>query len=182
MQQNLYFKNNLSFSNLLILISLIFTLISFLFPEVLIMWMNKHFLFKWDYLYLWIQFFTYSFLHGWILHLLSNSLFLYIFWNPVEQIIWKNKFILFFILTTIFNWIFLLIFSSWNTIWISWFAMAILTYYTLILKSRWNPEYKWWIVAIIINLLIWLDASISFLWHFAWALFWLIFYSFLRKK
>lgn len=182
MQQILKFQNKQSFSNLLILTSFIFTLISFIFPDFLIFGMNKYFIQNWNYLFFVIQFFTYSFLHWWILHLFSNSIFLYIFWNPVEQIIWKDKFILFFVLTTIFNWILLLIFSSWNTIWISWFAMAVLTYYTLILKSRWNPEYKWWIVAIVINLVIWLDASISFLWHLAWAIFWFIFYSFIIKK
>jgi membrane associated rhomboid family serine protease len=173
--------SKISFSNLLIIISAIFTTISFIYPNILILWMNSYFLNTWNYPVFLVQMRTYSFLHWWLLHLFSNSIFLYIFWNPVEQIIWKKKFILFFISATIFNAIALSIFSAWNTIGISWFALAVLTYYTLILKSRNNPEYKWWIVAIVINILIWLDASISFVWHRAWAIFWIIFFYF-RKK
>lgn len=179
----LEFKNSkkISFSNLLIIISAIFTLFSFIYPNVLVLWMNNYFLNNWNYTAFLVQIFTYSFLHWSIFHFLSNSIFLYIFWNPVEEIIWKRKFIIFFVLTTIFNAWALILFSSGNTIWISWFAMAILTYYTLILKSRNDPEYKWWIVAIILNILIWFDASISFIWHRAWALFWYIFYNFIKK-
>lgn len=173
--------NKLSFSNLLIIISAIFTAISFIYPNILMLGMNSYFLNTWNYPVFLVQIRTYSFLHGWILHLISNSLFLYIFWNPVEIIIWRKKFIIFFISSTIFNAILLIIFSSWNTIGISWFALAVLTYYTLILKSRNNPEYKWWIVAIVINILIWFSSWISFVWHLAWAIFWLIFYN-SRKK
>lgn len=173
--------NKLSFSNLLIIISAIFTAISFVYPNILILWMNSYFLNTWNYAVFLVQMRTYSFLHGWLLHLFSNSIFLYIFWNPVEMIIWKKKFILFFITATIFNAFALSIFSSWNTIGISWFALAVLTYYTLILKSRNNPEYKWWILAIVINILIWLDSWVSFVWHRAWAIFWIIFFYF-RKK
>lgn len=173
--------NKLSFSNILIIISAILTAISFVYPNILILWMNSYFLNTWNYAVFLVQMWTYSFLHWWLLHLFSNSIFLYIFWNPVEAIIWKKNFILFFISATIFNALALSLFSAWNTIGISWFALAVLTYYTLILKSRWNPEYKWWIVAIVINILIWLDSSISFVWHRAWAIFWIIFFYF-RKK
>lgn len=174
--------NKISFSNFLILISFILTIISFIYPNILMLGMNNFFLNSWNYPLFLIQIGTYSFIHWWILHLISNSIFLYIFWNPVESIIWRKKFIIFFVCSTIFNAIALNLFSSWNTIWISWFAMAVLAYYTLILKSKWNPEYKWWIVAIIINLIIWFDASISFVWHRAWAIFWIIFYLFSKNK
>lgn len=173
--------NKISFSNLLIIISAIFTAISFIYPNILILWMNSYFLNAWNYPVFLVQIRTYSFLHGWILHLVSNSLFLYIFWNPVEAIIWRKKFITFFVSATIFNALALSVFSSGNTIGISWFALAVLTYYTLILKSRNNPEYKWWIVAIMINILIWFSSWISFVWHLAWAIFWVIFYN-MRKK
>ncbi len=173
--------NKISFSNLLIIISAIFTAFSFIYPNILILWMNSYFLNTWNYPVFLVQIWTYSFLHWGLLHLFSNSIFLYIFWNPVEAIIWRKKFITFFISTTIFNALALSVFSSGNTIGISWFALAVLTYYTLILKSMNNEEYKWWIVAIVINILIWFSSWISFVWHLAWAIFWLIFFYF-RKK
>lgn len=64
--------------------------------------------------------------------------------------------------------------------------MALLSYYTLDLKDKNNPEYKTWIVFLIINIAYWLYPWISFLWHLLWAVCWVIFYylnkEFLRKK
>ncbi|MDD4151300.1 MAG: rhomboid family intramembrane serine protease [Candidatus Gracilibacteria bacterium] len=179
----LEFKNSkkISFSNLLIIISAIFTLFSFIYPNILVLGMNNYFLNNGNYTAFLVQIFTYSFLHGSIFHLLSNSIFLYIFGNPIEEIIGKRKFIIFFVLATIFNAGALTIFSSGNTIGISGFAMAILTYYTLILKSKNNPEYKGGLVAIILNILIGFDASISFIGHRAGAIFGYIFYNFTKK-
>lgn len=166
----------LTLSNSLIIISIIFTLISFQNDEILIYWMNKIFLLNQDYIQFFIQFCFYNFLHWSIIHLLFNSLFIYFFWNKVEEIIWKKSFIIFFVSTTIFNAIFLLLFSNWNTIWISWFCMALLSFYTLKLKEIWDNEYKWWITAIIINILIWFTWNISLIWHLFWAIFWWIYF------
>lgn len=170
----------LTLSNSFIIISTIFTLISFKNQEILVYWMNKFFLLNENYIQILIQFCFYSFIHWNIIHLLFNSLFLYIFWNKVEEIIWKKLFITFFILTTIFNGIFLLLLSSWNTIWISWFGMALLSFYTLKLYQIGNDEYKWWITAIIINILIWFSSSISLIWHLFWAIFWWIYFLALK--
>ena len=64
--------------------------------------------------------------------------------------------------------------------------MAILAYYTLDLKDKRDPEYKSWIVFIILNVLIWLHPQISFYWHFFGILAWIIFYylnkEIVRKK
>jgi membrane associated rhomboid family serine protease len=149
--------------------------------------MNIWFLNIWDYYHYFLQYFTYSFIHWDLFHLLSNSFFIFIFWNMLENIILRKRFIIFFIFITIFNWILLSIFSEYNVIWISWFALAILTYYTLELKSLKNPDYKWWITAIILSILIWLTPWISLLWHLFWAIWWAIFYYinkdfFFRKK
>lgn len=166
----------LNISNSLIIISAIFTFFSFKDSEFLIFWMNDFFLVQWDYLKLFFQFCFYSFLHWSILHLVFNSLFLYIFWNKVEEYMGKKDYFIFFIFVTILNWISLLILSSWNTIWISWFAMALLAFYTLMLYQVRDNEYKWWITALIINILIWFSAQISLVWHLFWAIFWWIFF------
>ena len=177
---NYYLQNQkkLTISNILILISLFFTLLTTTYSNFIIFWMNEKFLNSWIYHIFIIQFFTYSFIHAWILHFVSNSLFLYIFWNLVEQLLWKRKFIIFFVFTTIFNWVMLIWLSNWNTVGISGFAMALLTYYTLKLKERNNNEYKWWITALILNIIVWLHPWVSLIWHLFWAIAWLIFYLF----
>lgn len=166
----------LSLSNTLIIISAIFTIATIQTPFLYNFWMNLSWIILWDYLKVFFQFLLYSFLHWWILHLLSNSIFIYIFWNQVEYILWFKKYLIFFILATIFNWVSILLLSAWNTVWISWFCMALLAFYTISLYKNWNPDYKWWITALIINVLIWFVPGISLVWHLFWAIFWIIFY------
>ena len=174
-------------SNLFILISIVFTAIWYLSSQFITeWWINNFYLKEWNYFHYILQIFSWTFIHGWILHLFMNSIFIYYFWNVVEIILWKTKYIIFFVLFVIFNWIILAYLNNSNVIGISWFAMAILTYYTLELKKLNNPEYKWWITAIIINLAIWLYPWISMLWHFNWVIFWIIFYflnnDFLKRQ
>ena len=169
-------QNRFTISNLLIIISMIITFISFNYLDIIEFWMNTYYINSWDYIHYILQYFLYNFIHWNYMHLFSNILFIYLFWNLVENIVTRNKYIIFFIFITIFNWIWLSVFSDWNTIWISWFALAILVYYTLELKSLKNPEYKWWITAIIISIWVWFVPWISLLWHLFWAIWWAIFY------
>lgn len=170
--------NNIPFSFKLIFISLIFTLWAYIKPDLYMFWLNHSFIDNWNYLVYSIQLFTSVFLHGDLIHFLFNSIFIYIFWTSLELLIWKKKFIIFFIFIVLFNGILLTYFtnSSVNTIWMSWFWMAIISYYVLELKSRNNNEYKWWITAIIINLLVWFMPWISLLWHLFWVIWWVIYY------
>lgn len=185
---NYYLQNQrkLSISNIFILISLLCTLLTTTYPKLMLFWMNNYFLNSWIFHIYIVQYFTYSFIHGWIFHLISNSLFIYIFWNLVELILWKRKFVIFFIFTTIFNWIMLTQLTTWNTVGISGFAMAILTYFTLNLKEKNNPEYKWWITALFLNIVIWFYPWISLVGHFFWVIAWIIFYlynkNFFKKQ
>lgn len=171
----------LTISNYLIIICFIFTIYSFYDSSILFFWMNNISLHLESLQTLVLQFLLYSFLHGNIFHILFNSIFLYVFWNKVEQIIWKNNYLIFFIFATLFIWLFILLLSKWNTIWISWFTMALLTYYTIILYKEKNNEYKWWITAIIVSLLIWFSPEISFVWHLWWVIYWVFFYIFFNK-
>jgi membrane associated rhomboid family serine protease len=175
-----------SISNILIMLSAIATLLVHYMPVIYIFGINNTFLNEWLYHIYFIQFFTGTFLHWNFWHFLANALFIFIFWNIVEWIIWKNKFIIFFIFVTIFDWITLSLFSNWNTVWISWFCMALISYYTLELKSRNDMDYKWWITALVLNILIWLVPWISLFGHLFWAIAWVIYYlinkDFFRKK
>lgn len=180
-----------TFSNTLILISVFFTMLTYIYPNIYVLGINTYFLNLGNYLIYFIQFFTWTFLHAWFLHLLLNSIFIYYFWNIIEALIWRKKFIIFFIFSTIFIWLLITNISynndlGVNTVWISWFAMALLTFYTLELKRRNNPEYKWWITALVLNIWIGLLPQISLLGHLFWAIAWLIFYlihkDYLKKK
>jgi len=174
-------NKTMSISNILILLSAIATITAYFIPAVYIFGINNIFLNEWLYHIYIIQFFTWTFLHWWIFHLLFNSIFIYFFWNIIEWIIWKKKYITFFIFTVFFNWILISLLSAWNTVWISWFCMALISYYTLELKSRNDPEYKWWITAIIINIWIWLSPWISLIWHLFWAIAWVLYYLFNKR-
>jgi len=170
-------QNKFTVSNMLILISLWFTAISFVYKDILIFWMNSFFYNQGNYFYWFLQMFSSQFLHGSLLHILSNAVFILYFWNVLERTIWKDKYLIFFISCAVFLGLVLTFLTNANTIWISWFALAVLTYYTLILWSKWNPEYTGWVTAIIINIAIWFTPGISFLGHFAGMVFWLLFYG-----
>ncbi len=176
-------QSKLSLSNTLILVSIFFTVFSFVFPGIeKTFWMHSWFFYQWSY-HIWLlQFFTSQFFHGDMLHLLFNGVFVFYFGNILESIIWYKKMLVFFILNSVFLWIVLTFLALWVTVWISWFALAILTYYTLLLKQRNNPEYKGGITAIVINIVIGLSPWISFLGHFGGMLFWTVFFFSQKKK
>jgi hypothetical protein len=62
----------------------------------------------------------------------------------------------------------------------SGFAMAIIAYYTLQLKSINHPDYKWGITALTINVFIWFVPGISLIWHLFWAIAWWIYFWIIR--
>lgn len=169
-------QNKFTVSNTLMLISVFFTAISFIYRDILIFGMNDIFYSQWNYMYWFLQMFSSQFFHGSILHILSNAIFILYFWNVLERTIWKDRYILFFILCALFIGVVLTFLTNANTFWISWFALAVLTYYTLILWSKWNPEYTGWVTAVVINIAVWLTPGISFLWHFAGMVFWILFF------
>ena len=169
--------NKFSFNGFLIFTSIFITMFAFYDKSFYDFGLNNYYLESWDYIIYLFQLFVSVFLHWDIFHLLFNILFLYIFWYTLEILIWIKKYIIFFIFVIFFNWI-LITLLAWNsnTIGISWFAMAIISYYVMDLKSRNNPEYKWWITAIIVNIAIWFIPGISLYGHLFWAIAWVIFY------
>ena len=174
--------SNKSFANTLIILSAILTLVSFYMSDILAFGMNSYFLSQWLYMQVIVQFLLYQFLHGGVFHLLSNSFFLYIFGNQIEVLIWRGRFILFFLLNTVFVGVSLLFFAQGNTIGISGFAMAILSYIFLELRSRQNPEYRSAGVFLLINIAIGFTGNISLVGHLSGAIFGLVFYYFRNER
>lgn len=170
----------LSISNILILISIVFTIMVTFDPSFYNFGMNNYYLSRWEYHIFFMQFFTSQFLHWWPLHLMMNSIFIYVFGNAVEWIIWEKKYIVFYVFSAIFIGLSISFLSSGNTVWMSGFAMAIIAYYTLQLKSINHPDYKWGITALTINVFIWFVPGISLIWHLFWAIAWWIYFWIIR--
>lgn len=174
---------NFTISNLLAVLCIMATVIAQIDWTVYLSYsLNNTFYTQWDYLKVFIQFFTGTFLHWWFLHLIMNMIFLVYFGNIIEEMMWKNKFILFFLFIVFFEWFAILYLWEWNTVWISWFNLAILSYYALKLYDLNHPEFQSAMTVIVINVLLWFTPWISFLWHFFWSLWGLIFYCLLNKN
>jgi len=117
-----------------------------------------------------LQFISYSFIHGWFLHTLSNIIF-FLFIGRIIEITHGTKYTWWlWIWTTVFVGSVLMFLSANPTIGGSGFAMALLSIYTLDFYRRGNPEYKWWIMLILINIGIGLYGNISLLGHLAGAI------------
>lgn len=178
----------ISFNIILIILSFIGTLLVKFFPSILQFWLHTHFLEQQNFYPIFIQIFIANFLHGWFFHFINNAIFMYYFWNTVEQMIGTKKYIIFFLFTAIFEWILFIFFLQIPgiVIWISGFAIALLTYYTLKLHEKKHPEWKWGITAIGLNIIIGFLPWISLYWHLFGMISGIIFYYFnkdyFRKK
>lgn len=176
----------ISISNRLIIISaIVWIWIAYYGSDFYLYGMNTFSLEHKDYAGLLFQFLFYSFIHGGISHLFFNSIFLYLFGNKVENIMGSKHYIWMFIFALLFNGIMILLLSSGNTYWISGFNSAILWFYICYLYARRDPEYKWWITAIIINIAVGLSAEVSFVAHFFWVIAWVFYYflyAFIKKR
>lgn len=125
-----------------------------------------------------IQFLLYQFLHGGALHLFSNAFFLVFIGIGVQYAMSVKRFFFMFLFTTLFVGV-ILLFTAWaSTIGMSWFAMAVLSYYTMMLWSVKNEQYKSGLVLIAINIFIGLDPAISLGGHLWWAVAWVIYWYF----
>ena len=176
--QKITLMKSLSIPSVLIIFSLIATLWAHIDTRFFIFGLNRDFLDQGIYHIYVVQIFTSQFIHGWLLHLVFNSVFIYYFGTHVQYILWYRKFLIFFILNALFIAFGITIFWNpyINTVGISGFALAVLTYYTLHLRSIGNPEYTGGITAIVINILIGFSPQISFLGHFLGVVFWGIYY------
>lgn len=169
---------NYSITNILAVLSLLWTILYLFFYNYISYLPSDLFI---------LDFFTHIFFHANFFHFLGNMIFLVYFWNILEDFLWRNKYFILFIFSTIFSWFSIVFFTGYyNLIWISGFCMAILSYYTLDLKEKNNPEYKWGINWIFLGILIGFIPQVSLLWHLFWVISGIIFYyinkEFLRKK
>lgn len=112
------------------------------------------------------------FLHWDFFHFFWNSIILIWLSPKIEEYLWEENFIISFFSYTIIQWLILSIFWIY-WIWISGFAIAVLTYYTLLLYRRKDEQYKAGILFLIIMVFFQLWW---FIWHITGLLFWIIWY------
>lgn len=141
MYQKRNFYSSLPISYILIGISLVVAILGFILPGFQDRFgMNQSAIHGGNYVQFIVQMILFQFLHGDILHILMNSLFLYQAGPLVESRMSRDRYLWFFALTTVFLTICLLIFSPGsNTIGISGFCMALLSYLWIDLYTTRHP-------------------------------------------
>ncbi|HRI36257.1 MAG TPA: rhomboid family intramembrane serine protease [bacterium] len=113
----------------------------------------------------------FQFFHADIWHLLGNSLSLLIFGNVVERIMGTTRYAWFFIASTLFVSLLILLFSRAPTVGISGFAMAVFAYLALELRAQRHPEFGGIAAMVAINIAIGFLPQISLIGHAAGAVF-----------
>ncbi len=172
-----------SFSHLLIVFCVIIASAGFLLPDLISHYaMHGYYLMYWDYTTLVVQILLFQFLHGSLLHLFLNGYFLYSAWPELEARMSRDRYTWFFITTTIFVAIALLVFQPYvNTIGISGFCMAILSYLWIDLYTTRHPMASQILVMLAINIGIGLVPGISLVGHLAGAIWWLVWWAIFRN-
>lgn len=124
----------------------------------------------------------FQFLHADIFHLFMNMYFLLIAGPEVEARMTRDKFILFFLTSTIFTAFGLYFFSTGTTIGMSGFCMALLSYLAIDLYSTKHHSFQNIALLLAANIFIGLLPGISFVGHLFWAIWWVIWWFILSKN
>lgn len=168
-------------SHMLIVIASIITVIGFIFP-ILKGYFGLHAILINEYTlpYIFWQFLLYQFLHGDILHIFLNAYFLYQAWPEVEVRMKRYKFLLFFLGNSLFVAVSLWFLSPGNTIGISGFCMALLSYLYMDMRSIRHPMTNQILMMLLLNVWLGLFGNISFVGHAAGVVFGILWW-YIRK-
>ncbi len=171
-------------SHFLIVICVIVSMIGWMFPHVIgYFGLHRVPLIVEAIPYVIWQILLFQFLHGDILHLFMNSYFLYSAGPEVESRMSRKRFITFFLSSTAFVALslYLLAEQGSNTIGISGFCMALLSYLWLDLSRIRHPMANQILFMLVINIALGLTGNISFVGHAAGALWGLVWWQYFRK-
>ena len=159
-------------SHVLIVVSVVVAILGFIFRDLIsYFWLHAIPVMRETIPYILWQVALYQFLHGDILHILFNSYFLYQVGPEVESRMTRREFILFFFGNTLFVAVALWFLSSGNTIGISGFCMALLSYLYMDLQKIRHPLASQILFMLVLNIALGFIGNISFVWHAAGALF-----------
>lgn len=169
-------------SHALILISVIIATLWFIFPWLTaFFWLHAIPLIPETIPFAFGQLLLYQFLHGDILHIFMNSYFLYQAGPEVESRMTRKEFLYFFLGNSVFVAVALWFLSTWYTIGISGFCMALLSYLWMDLSTQRHPMANQILIMLVINILLGLTGNISFVGHFFGAVFGALWW-YLRKQ
>ncbi len=170
-------------SHILIAISAIISFIGFMFPTFQGMYgFHAFHILRWDIFSIVAQVTLFQFIHANLIHLFMNSYFLYTAGPLVESRMSRDRFIAFFICTTLFIALALYFLAPLAlTIGISGFCMALLSYLYMDLQTIRHPMTNQILIMLIINIGIGLIPGISLVGHAAGAVFGL-FWWWVRKR
>lgn len=165
-------------SHALILICGIVSVIGFMFPNFNFLYSLHSGIHNVNFEVILLQSVLFQFLHGGIFHLFLNSYFLYSAGPEMEARISRNGFVAFFIFSTVFIVIAILMLENpgTRTLGISGFCNAILAYLTLDLYSTKHPMANSFGFMLVINIAIGFLGGISFIGHFFGSLAWIIWF------
>ena len=164
-------------SYLLILISVIVSLIVWKNTSLFRYGFNKTYYSEGNYPEFIKQVGLFQFIHGDILHLVMNSYFLYTAGPILEKALWASNFLIFFLSTTIISVFGLYFFApKSNTIGISGFCMALLSYLWIVLYSAWDPWASQIWTLLLINIAFGFVPGISFIGHLTGAVWGITFW------
>lgn len=173
-----------SWSHFFILVSAIVFVVSIVLPDIRVTFgLRAATLHSGDIVAFLSQVLAFQFLHGDLLHLLLNSYFLYIAGPEIEGRMSRDRFLAFFITTTLFVASGLYFFEQPHvlTIGISGFCMALLSYLWVDLFTTRHPSANWIGILLGLNIALGLSSGISFIGHAAGAL-WGIIWWFFRDR
>ena len=164
-------------SYILILISVIVSLIVWKNTSLFRYGFNKTYYSEGNYPEFIKQVGLFQFIHGDILHLVMNSYFLYTAGPILEKALWASNFLMFFLSTTIISVFGLYFFApKSNTIGISGFCMALLSYLWIVLYSAWDPGASQIGTLLLINIAFGFVPGISFIGHLTGAVWGITFW------
>lgn len=172
-----------SLSHLLILICVIISIIGFVFPQFVQLYgMNDYYYGMWDPVWFITQICLFQFLHWGIIHLLANSYFLYMAGPELEARMSWDRYTWFFMSSTIFVAITLLVFAPQSlTIGISGWCMALLSYLWIDLYTTRHPMAMQILIMLAVNIGIGLVPGISLVGHLSGAIWGLIWWALMRN-
>ncbi|MBP9812448.1 rhomboid family intramembrane serine protease [Candidatus Gracilibacteria bacterium] len=154
-------------SHFFILISVVISLIGFLFPIfVHLFGLHRISLSVESLPFILGQLIFFQFLHGGWLHLFLNSYFLYQAGPEIEARMKRREYLLFFFSTTLFAALSLWIFSPYAlTVGISGFCMALLSYLYMDLSKIHHPYANQILIMLVANVALGFTGNISFVGH-----------------
>ena len=116
-----------------------------------------------------LQLFLFQFIHGGVLHLLSNMILLVLVGPTFEKLLGTTRAVVLCVIMTVLIYGSILVFSPSRVVGMSGLLMGILGYVSVVYYRAHNPEYRSMLFFLGLNVVLGLGSGISFVGHAAGA-------------